>query len=901
VVGTPHGSPIEGAIFGRDREVDQVDELIRSIDLGARFVVIRGEAGIGKTALWRSAVVRHRAAGHLALVTRPTEEELYGPAVGLADLFGDIDEGSGVLAEHDRFERGRYVLDTLRRLAAHAPVVVAIDDVQWVDPVSAGALRYAFRRLEREPVLVLATERSDRSLPPDDRTIPPDRREEIYLGPLSVEATRLVVSQFVDPLPRPRLERVHELSVGNPMYAIELARSIDLFDDSLTASVPPTLSGALSSRVGAIPDSVRELLCVAAALGAASVQTIARASDDPDAVDLVAGAVADDLLIVGDDLVVRFAHPLLASVVLAGLNPVERQALHARLADTVDDPDSRARHLALSCDGPDADVAVELQDAAARAARRGASSLAAYFAEHSVRVTPLEDVENRIRRAFAAVLHRAAAGDKSKALAEADRLVAMLPAGPIRAEAIAARVAIDFDGGDGFLEQAAAEAGDDEALLGRILELRGWLAVIHRAELHKGRELAERALTIAIRLHDETLEMLASSTVASACMLLGRPRDDLMDRALHLAATNAGTRLGRSPQGVHGRHCLWCGRLPEARTVLEDLYRACLRGNIEFQRPYRILDLAAVEIASGNLSTATKLLDEGFESALDAGNNQAAAWLAYPVGVLNAHLGESHRAREAAATLRARSTEQDGRTRLVMAGHVLGLLALADADPATATAELAVALEMADDIGVGLPSVVPVLPDAIEAAALVGDTASCSQLSAELDRQAAAVSQPWVDAAALRGRGLTAMSEGRVEAVELLGDAARAFDALGYRLDAARGFLLQGRALRRAGRRNASADVLADAHGRFVAMGAMPWAIQAEAELERVAPGREHAELTPTESQIAELVVCGRRNREIANELFVSVATVEAHLTRIYRKLHVRSRTELARVVQAER
>ena len=223
--------------------------------------------------------------------------------------------------------------------------------------------------------------------------------------------------------------------------------------------MPPTLSGALSSRVGAVPDSMREVLCVAAALGAATVQTIARASGAPDAVDLVAAAVADDLLVVGDDLVVRFSHPLLASVVLAGLNPVERQALHTRLADTVDDPDSRARHLALSCDGPDARSPIELQDAATRAARRGASSLAAYFAEHSVRVTPPEDVENRVRRAFAAVVHRAAAGDKSKALADADRLVAMLPPGPIRAEAIAARVAIDFDGGDRFLEQAARRGG----------------------------------------------------------------------------------------------------------------------------------------------------------------------------------------------------------------------------------------------------------------------------------------------------------------------------------------------------------------------------------------------------------------------------------------------------------
>ena len=362
-----------------------------------------------------------------------------------------------------------------------------------------------------------------------------------------------------------------------------------------------------------------------------------------------------------------------------------------------------------------------------------------------------------------------------------------------------------------------------------------------------------------------------------------------------------GRLLGRSPQGVYGRHCLWCGQLSEARSVLEELYLSCVRSNVEFQRPYRILDLAAVEIASGNLSTAVELTDEGVESASDAGNTQAVAWLAYPVGIVNVHLGEPARARDAAATLRSRGTEQDGRTRLVMAGHVLGLLALAYGDPAAAGTELAAALKMADDIGVKLPSVVPVLPDAIEALALIGNTAACADLSAQLERQAADVGQPWVDAAALRGRGLTAMSEGREEAVELLGGSAHAFDALGYRIEAARGLLLQGRALRRSGRRNASADVLAEAHDRFTAMGATPWAAQAEAELERVAPGREHAELTPTEAQIAELIVCGRRNREIATELFISVATVEAHLTRMYRKLHVRSRTELARAVQAER
>ncbi len=175
----------------------------------------------------------------------------------------------------------------------------------------------------------------------------------------------------------------------------------------------------------------------------------------------------------------------------------------------------------------------------------------------------------------------------------------------------------------------------------------------------------------------------------------------------------------------------------------------------------------------------------------------------------------------------------------------------------------------------------------------------CAELAAELDGHAAAIGQPWVDAAASRGRGLAALAAGDDAACELLGDAAHAFDELGYRMDATRAVLLHGRALRRAGRRNISADVLTEARRRFAEMGATPWVTQAEAELERVAPGRGQAELTPTEARIAKLVVSGRRNREIAAELFVSVATVEAHLTRMYRKLHVRSRSELARVVQS--
>ena len=295
---------------------------------------------------------------------------------------------------------------------------------------------------------------------------------------------------------------------------------------------------------------------------------------------------------------------------------------------------------------------------------------------------------------------------------------------------------------------------------------------IHRAELEKGDRLAHQALEIAVRLGDPVLEMLASSTAASAGLLLGRPRPDLMARARELAATTPGPRLGRGPVAVHGRHCLWGGQLREARTILEALSESIVRAGLEFQRPYRILDLAGLEIAAGNLRLAADLVDEGMEAAADAGNPQAGAWLSYPLGVVSAHRGDDDHVTAAAVVLRSRVNEQDGRTRLLMADHVLGLAALAAGAPAKAVAALAPALALAREIGVRLPSVVPVLPDAIEAAALAGDVDGCQALAAELVAMAEDIRQPWVDAAALRARGLVALAAGSPGAADLLGAAA---------------------------------------------------------------------------------------------------------------------------------
>ena len=282
-------------------------------------------------------------------------------------------------------------------------------------------------------------------------------------------------------------------------------------------------------------------------------------------------------------------------------------------------------------------------------------------------------------------------------------------------------------------------------------------------------QFAAEALSIALRIGDSQTEMLASSTLATAGLLLGRPRPDHMARALHLAATTASPRLGRTPEGAHGRHCLWCGRLAEARVIIREAYDECVRTGAEFQRPFRILDLANLEVAVGHLAAATELAEEGMEAAGDAGNRQAQAWLAYPHGVAQAHLGHADRSADARGTApipggRAGRTHaaRDGRTRTRPAGP-RRRSAGAGRRPSSAggrprtrdRGEAALGRAGAARRGRG-------------GGARRRFAARAPSWRRSSNEQAAAVGQPWVDAAALRGRGLAALAAGHDEAADLL-------------------------------------------------------------------------------------------------------------------------------------
>ena len=411
---------------------------------------------------------------------------------------------------------------------------------------------------------------------------------------------------------------------------------------------------------------------------------------------------------------------------------------------------------------------------------------------------------------------------------------------------------------------------------GRILDLRAYAAYMYRGDLGQGRALAAEAREIAVRTGDRELEMLSSASLGTVALLAGEPRPDLLARAIELGRASATFRLGRWPEVEQARQSVWAGDLGQARALFDRLFAMTARSGLEFQRPYRLVDLANLELAAGNLAVAARLAGDGIESAGDAGNGPIIAWLRYPDGLAAAHLGDHERAGAAAAAMRAWGTERGELPRLLMAHHVAGVDALARQDVTTARRELDRGLVVARRAGQAHPGVVPVLPDALEAAVAGGDVTSAATLAADLDGQASALSLPWVDAAARRGRGLATLAAGRADAaVADLATAAAAFDELGYGLDAARAIRWHGLALARAGSPAAAERALVAARGRFESLGARPWAEQT--------PTRGGRPLSVADRRVVELVAAGRRNREIAGDLHVSVGTVEAALTRIYR------------------
>jgi DNA-binding CsgD family transcriptional regulator len=346
------------------------------------------------------------------------------------------------------------------------------------------------------------------------------------------------------------------------------------------------------------------------------------------------------------------------------------------------------------------------------------------------------------------------------------------------------------------------------------------------------------------------------------------------------------------------KQLLWAGDLPAATALLDEVVASHADAGNELERPYRRYDQAMLCCTAGDLAAAWDHVEDGIRAARDAENLDAEGWMLYPKVLTAAWRGDADLARAAADDLlswRSRPGSSLGRARAYSA---LGVLALSEGDHEGAAATLLAAAELLDEIGVAHPGALPVLPDTVVALAGCGRVDEAELLLGRLHDQAKTLDLERVWAMYDHAAGCVALAEGNTDAaVEHVARSIETTERLGLVPEGARAELCLGKALLRAGRRTHGAEALSSARTRFESMGAPLWQARATAELERTQPGRSAGMLTPAESRVADLVSRGAKNKEIAATLYMSSATVEAHLTRVYRKLGIRSRTELARLV----
>jgi hypothetical protein len=541
-------------IVGRGAELLELGALLANETLMACALVLVGAAGVGKTTLWEEGIRLASERGLRVLAARPAEAEAALPFAALGDLIGPVVDAIELPRPQraaldralqradadepaDRLAVSRAALGLLQGLARDRPLVVAVDDVQWLDPPTERVLTFALRRLTDVPVRVLVACRGAGGPPP----LGLDRATQVAVEPLPAgELGALLHDRLGLDLARPRLLELHRTCGGNPFYALEIGRALQREQRAAgPLPVPENLGQLLRLRLEALSAPAREATLLTAASTQPTWTLIERAAGGTAGLD---EAIRSDVLVLDGDRV-RFSHPLHASIAYDSAAPWERRAAHRRLAEVAGDADERAQHLSVAVDEPNERVADELESAAGVAASRGAPETAARLAERAAELTPT-DGDPRRRRLASAAEHHIASGDPGRARAILDALVAAVPAGPERAQLLW-RLADAVDGvaeSIRLCERALDEAAGDPALSAEIHTALGvftWIAgerarsASHTREAARFAELAGDELLLAISLAEAChADVVLSSTF---------PRED-MDRALALEA-----RLGSFP------------------------------------------------------------------------------------------------------------------------------------------------------------------------------------------------------------------------------------------------------------------------------------------------------------------------------------------------------------------
>ena len=895
-------------IIGRGDDLSVVHAFLDRPVEGLRALVLEGEAGIGKSTIWQASVTAARERSLAVISSRPAETERTLPNLVLGDLFADTAPDllaalpgprrrafeSVLLREEpegpiDPRALGVAIVTLLPELAAGRPLVIAIDDDQWIDPSSAATLRFALRRSLHQPVLLLLSRRFDGlAATPLEEELDPTEVTRLPIGPLSLGAVEALLRRRLErTFPRHTLLRIHEVSGGNPFYALELARARTMQRSGETTTplaVPPSLDRLVAARLEALDAPTRRALLLIAAHGRMPIALLRALEVEPEAIERAGAA---HVLEVARG-VVSFTHPLLASSLYQRAAGPERRAAHRRLAAALDDPVQRGRHLALGTDEPDEELAMALESASLVARGRGMAIAAAELAEHALRLTPA-DAHIWHRRALADARAQLAAGDGIRARAIAADLVTRAAAGPQHAEALVLEAEMEEPGSAvPLLQRALAEANETPALqavihanlaeIGRLT--KGWTW----AERH-----AEASLELAEGLDDDALRANALSILAVHRFDRGDPNAlDLAERACRVAAPLADPRqVNRAVMWV-GHILSWSRSQDVARQWLERQLSEW--GDRDEQMRSEILwYLALVELWSGRWRLASEYADHQREIGMQYGE---ASPHHLPPALIALHRGQFAIAREHSERALSLARGQ------LLPSHI-AILAVCDLwreNPTASLANFVHAEGAADDRGLDEPNMRWWRAEYVEALLQLGHVEDAIRLLAEWETSATRLGRERVIAHTLRCRGLLAAARGDLPAAaELLQEAVDQHERAGDPFGRSRAFLALGVVRRRMRQKRNARAALEAAHAGFETLGAASWTSTASAELARIG-GRERIEgLSPSELRVAELVAVGRTNREIASALFLSERTVASHLTHIYAKLGVRSRTELAR------
>jgi DNA-binding CsgD family transcriptional regulator len=909
-------SPPTAALVGREAELRGLRELLTGSSPAAG-ILLEGEAGIGKTALWLAGIAEAEERGLRVLTARPVASETGLSHAALGDLLASVvDEvGQGIPAPQrhaldvallraapgsgpvDPRAVGAATLAVLRTSAGDAALVLAIDDVQWLDPASAGALAFALRRLGDEPVVLLATRRAAPGAEPFDLGLADERITRIGVGPLGPDALhRILQTRLGGGVSWPALARLAEISGGNPYYVLELARAALRHAGSEPVTpdlpLPEGIYAVLQDRLRALPGATTDALGTVAAMGHPTIAA-ATAVVDPGALD--AAFVAE--VVHEEAETIRFDHPLLAEAAYRQLPPSRRRAVHGRLAEVATDAEERARHLAAASTASDALVAADIAAGAEAAAARGAPATAAELLEASARAEP--DPDRAARRRIDAVRHHVAAGDGRRAIALSHALVEELPPGPLRSRALVACTEQEgrLDEMLEFARQAVEEAGEDtEALIEALLAESLGLALGARYDVALARLM--RANEECGPCTDRTLRIKVVGARARLSHLRGEVGAmELLREAAELEGDDLIPSAYWGPGMLLGRALMFSDQLEAARPLLEERHRRAAEAGDDESRSGLCLHLAQLEIREGRFDAALRYAEEGLAIQEASYGDVAQGSLVYVRALVAAHVGDVERARELGERGLAQCEAQGEVAFATMNRNTLGFLELSLGDNAAAVERLSPAAELflsSQAVDPGLPHVID-MPDAVEALIGVGRLEDAEEVLVAWEEAGERLDRLRVRATAARCRALLAAAGADLDSA--LGHAEAALELhrnLPVPLERARTLIVLGQVQRRLKQRAAARASLEEALAILNGIGARLWAERARSELARISGRAPVGGLTPTESRVADLVADGLSNKQVAAELFVSVRTVEANLTRVYAKLGIHSRTELA-------